>query len=297
MASVKAIAGATDEEFEQLTETAQHWGAVSKFTAEESAQGLVYMGMAGWDADEMMAGLPGIINLAAASGEDLGTTSDIVTDALSAFQMKASDATHFADVMAETSARANTNVGMMGESFKYVAPVAGAMGYSIEDTALALGLMANAGVKSSSAGTALRTSIANLAAPTDAMTAAMEQYGISLTKEDGSMKSFKEVMDNTRESLRGLAADEQTAAVKTIFGKNAMSGMLAIINTSAEEYESLADSINHADGSADEMSQTMLDSMEGSLVLLSSAWDGFQNNSGREAGYRLSGNLQIRLRI
>ena len=181
MSQVGAISGATGQAFEDLTAKAQEMGATTKFTATEAAEAFNYMAMAGWKPEQMISGISGIMNLAAASGESLGPTSDIVTDALTAFGLKASDSGHFADVLAKASASANTNVGMLGESFKYVAPVAGAMKYSVEDTSLALGLMANSSIKGSMAGTALKTSLANMAAPTDSMATAMEKYGISLT--------------------------------------------------------------------------------------------------------------------
>ena len=205
MSRVKAISGATGAEFDALTAKAKEMGATTKFTATDSAEAFNYMAMAGWKTDEMLEGISGIMDLAAASGESLGTTSDIVTDALTAFGMKASDSTHFADVMAQAAANANTDVGKMGESFKYVAPVAGAMGYTIEDTALALGLMANAGVKSSMAGTALRRAITSLANPTDKQAEAMEKYNVSLTKENGEIKTLNEVMGDLRTNLRGRA--------------------------------------------------------------------------------------------
>src|SRR5699024_4423646 len=156
-------------------------GATTKFSASQSAEALKYMGMAGWKSQEMIDGLPGIMNLAAASGEDLGTTSDIVTDALSAFGLTAKDTSEFVDVLAAASTNSNTNVSMLGESFKYVAPVAGALGYKAQDVAIALGLMANAGIKGSQAGTALKTSIARLASPTKSVQGEMDKLGISLT--------------------------------------------------------------------------------------------------------------------
>ena len=230
MSQVQAISGATGKEFDDLTAKAQEMGATTKFTATEAAQAFNYMSMAGWKPEQMTAGISGIMSLAAASGEDLASTSDIVTDALTAFGLKAKDAGHFSDVLAKASASSNTNVGMLGESFKYVAPVAGAMKYSVEDTSLALGLMANSSIKGSMAGTALKTSLANMAAPTNSMAEAMDKYGISLTDGSGNMKTLKGVMDNLRSSLGGLSETEQTAAASTIFGKEAMSGMLAIIN-------------------------------------------------------------------
>lgn len=281
MSEVKAISGATEDEFASLTEKAMQMGADTKFSAVESAEAFKYMAMAGWKPQQMMSGISGIMSLAAASGESLGTTSDIVTDALTAFGLAAGDAGHFSDVLAQASASTNTNVGLLGESFKYVAPVAGTMGYSIEDTSLALGLMANAGIKGSMAGTALKTSIANLASPTKAMASAMEQYGISLTDGEGEMLSLKGVMDNLRTSLGGLSETEQTAAASTIFGKEAMSGMLAIVNASEEDYNKLTDAVYNADGAALRMSETMMDNLAGSFEYLSGAVDEVQNTFGQ----------------
>lgn len=274
MSNVKAISGATGEEFEKLTAKAKEEGATTKFTAKDSADAFGYMAMAGWKTEDMLNGIDGIMSLAAASNEDLATTSDIVTDALTAFGLQASDSGHFADVLAQASANANTNVGIMGESFKYVAPVAGALKYSIEDVSLALGLMANNSIKGSMAGTSLKTALANMAAPTDKMQGAMDRYGISLTKRNGEMKSLSEVLDNLRSSLGGLSETEQTAAASTIFGKEAMAGMLAIIGTSEEDYKKLTDAIKSADGASQRMADTMLDNMNGSFTLLQSAVDG-----------------------
>lgn len=274
MSNVKAISGATAEEFDKLTAKAKEEGATTKFTAKDSADAFGYMAMAGWKTEDMLQGIDGIMSLAAASNEDLATTSDIVTDALTAFGLKASDSGHFADVLAQASANASTNVGMMGESFKYVAPVAGALKYSVEDVSLALGLMASASVKGSMAGTSLKTSLANMAAPTDKMEAAMDKYGISLTKRNGEMKTMHEVLDNLRSSLGGLSETEQTAAASTIFGKEAMAGMLAIIDASEDDYNKLTAAVNNADGASQQMADTMLDNMNGSFTLLQSAADG-----------------------
>ena len=281
MSQVKAISGATGQAFDDLTAKAQEMGATTKFTATESAEAFNYMAMAGWKPDQMISGISGIMSLAAASGEDLGTTSDIVTDALTAFGLQAGDAGHFADVLAQASANANTNVSMLGESFKYVAPVAGAMNYSVEDTSLALGLMANASIKGSMAGTALKTSLANMAAPTDSMAAAMDKYGISLTDSEGNMKSLRGVIDNLRGSLGGLSETEQTAAASTIFGKEAMAGMLAIINASEGDYNKLSTAIDNSKDAAEGMADTMLDNLKGSFTLMQSAIEGTENAFGK----------------
>lgn len=289
MSQVKAISGATGQAFDDLTAKAQEMGATTKFTATESAEAFNYMAMAGWKPQQMIDGISGIMSLAAASGEDLGTTSDIVTDALTAFGLQAGDAGHFADVLAQASANANTNVSMLGESFKYVAPVAGAMNYSVEDTSLALGLMANASIKGSMAGTALKTSLANMAAPTDSMAAAMDKYGISLTDSEGNMKSLRGVIDNLRGSLGGLSETEQTAAASTIFGKEAMAGMLAIINASEEDYNKLSTAIGNSKDAAEGMADTMLDNLKGSFTLIQSAIEGTENAFGKRLSPYLRG--------
>lgn len=289
MSQVKAISGATGQAFDDLTAKAQEMGATTKFTATESAEAFNYMAMAGWKPQQMIDGISGIMSLAAASGEDLGTTSDIVTDALTAFGLQAGDAGHFADVLAQASANANTNVSMLGESFKYVAPVAGAMNYSVEDTSLALGLMANAGIKGSMAGTALKTSLANMAAPTDSMAAAMDKYRISLTDSEGNMKSLRGVIDNLRGSLGGFCETEQTAAASTIFGKEAMAGMLAIINASEEDYNKLSTAIGNSKDAAEGMADTMLDNLKGSFTLMQSAIEGTENAFGKRLSPYLRG--------
>lgn len=281
MSQVQATSGADADEMERLTKKAEEMGATTKFTASDSAEAMNYMAMAGWKTEDMLDGITGIMNLAAAANEDLGTTSDIVTDALTAFGLSASDSGHFADVLAQASANANTNVSMLGESFKYVAPVAGAMKYSVEDVSLALGLMANASVKGSQAGTSLKTSIANMAAPTDKMQGAMDKYGISLTKRNGEMKSFKEVLDMLRANLGGLSETEQTAAASTIFGKEAMAGMLDIINASTEDYEKLTRAIYNADGATEKMANTQLDNLSGSITSLQSAVGGVKISFGK----------------
>ncbi len=274
MSKVSAISGATGTNLNKLNKKAQEMGSKTKFSATEAANAFEYMAMAGWKTEDMLDGIEGVMNLAAASGEGLATTSDIVTDALTAFGLSAKDSGHFADVLAKTSSSANTNVSMLGESFKYVAPVAGALGYSAEDTAIALGLMANAGIKGSQAGTALRSSISRLVKPTDDAAAMMDKYGISLTNTDGTMKPLGEVMNTLREKLGGLSEAEQAQAAATLFGQEAMSGMLAIINASDSDYQSLTDSIYNADGAAQQMSDTMLNNLSGQLTLLKSALEG-----------------------
>lgn len=236
------------------------------------------MAMAGWKTEDMLNGIEGIMNLAAASGEDLATTSDIVTDALTAMGLQASDSGHFADVLAAASSNSNTNVGMMGETFKYVAPVAGALGYNIEDLSQAIGLMANSGIKSTQAGTALRSILTRLAKPPKEAAAAMEKYDISMKNSDGSMKSLMEVMENMRDSLRGLPKDEKAAAAAALGGQEAMSGLLSIVNASDTDFKKLASSIKNADGASEKMANTMNDNLKGSITIAGSALEGFGIN-------------------
>ena len=276
MSKVSAISGATGQEFDALRDKALEMGAKTKFSASEAASAMTYMGMAGWKAGDMISGIGGIMNLAAASGEDLALTSDIVTDALTAFGKTAGDSGRLADIMAAASSNANTNVAMLGESFKYVAPVAGALGYTMEDTSLALGLMANSGIKASQAGTSLRAAMTNMASPTKNMAAVMDTYGISLTNADGSMMSLQEVMIQLREKMGGLDEATQASAASMLFGKEAMSGMLAIINAAPEDFEKLTSAIYDCNGAAEEMAATMIDNLQGDLTLLGSAFESLQ---------------------
>ena len=274
MSKVSAISGATGNDLSKLRDKAKEMGEKTKFSATESAEAFTYMAMAGWDSGQMIDGISGIMNLAAADGLDLATTSDIVTDALTAFGLQAKDSGHFADVLAKASSSANTNVSMLGESFKYVAPVAGSLGYSAEDTAVALGLMANAGIKGSQAGTSLRAALTRMIKPTDDAAALMDKYGISMTNSDGSMKSLGEVMGTLRDKLGGLTEAEQSQVAATLFGQEAMSGMLSIINASEGDYNKLTEAIANADGTAEQMANTMNDNLQGQLTLLKSQLEG-----------------------
>lgn len=207
MSKVKAISGATEDEFAQLESKAREMGKQTKYSATESGEAFEYMAMAGWKTEDMLNGIEGIMSLAAASGEELGTTSDIVTDALTAFGMSADQAGHFADVLAAAATNSNTNVSMMGESFKYAAPVAGSLGYSVEDVSLALGLMANSGIKASTAGTTLRNVFNRMAKPTKESRQAMVNLGISLADSEGNAYSFREIMEQLRGSMKGITVN------------------------------------------------------------------------------------------
>lgn len=274
MSEVAAISGATSGDLEALTAKAKEMGASTKFSATESAEALKYMAMAGWDTQSMLGGLPGVMNLAAASGEDLGAVSDILTDSMTAFGLAADQSEHFADVLAKASSSSNTNVGLMGETFKYVAPVAGALGFSVEDTATAIGLMANAGIKGSQAGTALRSMFSRLAKPTDEVQGAMDALGVSLTNADGSMKTLGDIMGDLRNGFAGLSEAEKAEMASSLAGQEAMSGLLAMVNTSDEDFAKLQDSIYNADGAAQQMADTMNDNLQGAVTIAKSALEG-----------------------
>lgn len=274
MAKVQAVSGASASDMEKLTAKAKEMGETTKFSASESAEALNYMAMAGWKTEDMLGGLEGIMNLAAASGADLATTSDIVTDALTAMGYSASDAGRLADVMAAASSNANTNVEMMGHTFQYAAPIVGALGYSMEDTAVAIGLMANAGIKADKAGTALRSVLTRLSAPPKECAEAMEQLGISITDSEGKMKPFSTIIDDLRRGFNGLSEAEQTQIAKSLAGQEAMSGLLAIVNAAPEDYAKLTQAVKDSTGAAEKMAATMQNNVGGKMTLLKSQLEG-----------------------
>ena len=270
MSEVQAISGASGKDLEKLSAKAKQMGATTKFSATESATALKYMAMAGWKTNQMVSGLSGVMNLAAASGEDLGTVSDIVTDSMTAFGLKAKDSGHFADVLAKASSSSNTNVAMMGETFKYVAPLAGSMKYSIEDTATAIGLMANAGIKGSQAGTSLRSIITRLVKPPKDAATALNALGISTTKADGSMKPLRETMAELREKFSGLTESQKASYASSIAGQEAMSGLLAIVNASDSDFNKLQKAIDNSSGAAKKQADVMNNNLQGALYDLGS---------------------------
>lgn len=280
MSQVQAISGSTQSDLTRLTAKAKEMGATTKFTAAESAEAFNYMAMAGWNAEQMMGGIEGILNLAAASGEDLGTTSDIVTDALTAFGLKASDATHFSDVLAQASSSANTDVGMMGETFKYVASMAGSLSYSIEDVALMTGLMANSGIKSTQAGTALNSVLTRLATNSSGAADAIAALGVNFYDSAGNARPLGIVMGELREATKGMNQEQKSNLANTVAGMEAQKGLLAILNASEEDYNKLADAISNADGASKRMSDTMMDNLSGDITLFQSAVDGLKISLG-----------------
>lgn len=277
MSEVAAISGATGEDFDALRSKAREMGETTKFSASEAADGFKYMAMAGWKTEDMLDGIDGVLNLAAASGEDLGVTSDIVTDALTAMGYSAKDAGHLADVMAAASSNANTNVAMMGETFKYAAAVGGSYGYTMEDIALATGLMANAGIKGSQAGTSLRSIMTRLATDAGASSKKLgalgtltDRLGVAFYNADGTMRPFRDVIKDTRKAWKNLSKEEQANYANTIAGKNAMTGWLALMNSAEDDFDKLAGAIDNSNGSAKGMADVMQDNLEGQLTILKS---------------------------
>ena len=270
MSRVAAVSGATGSDFDKLRDKAREMGAKTKFSATEAADAMNYMAMAGWKTEDMLSGIEGIMYLAAASGEDLATTSDIVTDALTAFGLTAEDSGHFADVLAAASSNANTNVSMMGETFKYCAPVAGALGFSVEDTAEAIGLMGNAGIKASQAGTSMRSIMTNLTGDVKLSGAAIGDVTIATTNADGSMRSLSAILADCRVAFGGMTEAEKANNAEALVGKNAMSGFLALMNAAPEDIAKVSGAVNNCKDAAKNMADTMQDNLEGQLTILKS---------------------------
>jgi len=270
MSKVAAVSGATGKDLDALRDKAREMGSKTKFSASEAAEAMNYMAMAGWKTEDMLSGIEGVMNLAAASGEDLATTSDIVTDALTAFGLSAKDSGHFADILAAASSNANTNVSMMGETFKYCAPIAGALGFSAEDTAEAIGLMANAGIKGSQAGTALRTIMNNLSGDVKICGSSIGEVTVATTNADGSMRDLSDILADCRTAFSGLTESEKAQAAESLVGKNAMSGFLALMNAGEGDINKLSSAIENCDGCAAGMAETMNDNLAGQLTILKS---------------------------
>ena len=270
MSQVAAVSGAAGKELDALRDKAREMGSKTKFSASEAAEAMNYMAMAGWKTGDMLDGIEGIMNLAAASGEDLAATSDIVTDALTALGLSAADSGHFADILAAASSNANTNVSMMGETFKYCAPVAGALGFTAEDTAEAIGLMANAGIKSSQAGTAMRTMLTSLTGEVTFVGDAFGELTVQTTNADGSMRSLGDILTDCRAAFAQMSESERAANAEALVGKNAMSGFLAVMNAAPGDIEKLNSAINNCDGTAEKMAETMQDNLAGQLTILKS---------------------------
>lgn len=280
MSAVEAIAGADAQGMAALNAEAKELGATTKFTAQQSGEAMTYMAMAGWDVNDMLSGMAGVMDLAAASGEDLSTVSDIVTDSLTAFGLTAEDSAHFSDVLAAAAANANTNVSIMGETFKASASIAGALGYSIEDVAVAVGLMANAGVKGSVAGTALKNTFNGLLQGVTLTGAAFGEYEYNAVQANGTMKSFGDTINELRGYFQQMTEAERVNNAMALAGQRGYNGLLAILNSTDDEFSSLTETINDCSGAAQQMAQIRMDNMVGDLTLMQSAWEAVRVSIG-----------------
>lgn len=274
MSKVAAVSGASADDLERLTEKAKELGASTKFTATQTAEAMNYMAMAGWKTEEMLSGIDAVLGLAAASGGDLATTSDIVTDAITAFGLKAEDCAHFADVLAAASANANTNVALMGETFKYCAADAGSLGFSAEDTVTAIGLMASAGIKGSQAGTALRKLFTEMSGD---LTLTSKEFGditVKTANASGEMRPFIDIVKDLREEFSKLNDQDKTAAAKELVGQYAQTGFKTLMNASDEDFQKLTGAIQNCKGAAADMAETMEQNVSGAVTKMNSALEG-----------------------
>lgn len=277
---VKALSGATEAETKALSDKAKEIGASTEWTAEQVADAMQYMALAGWKSEQMLDGVQGVMDAASASGEDLSRVCDIVTDGLSAFGMKASDSSHFADVLATTAANANTTIGGLGKSFEYCASLAGSLGFSVEDVAESIGLMADQGIKGSKAGTTLRSVFTNLAGSaefsfkkTDENGKAVELLNVQIQDAKGNMRDWGDIVSDFRSEFDKLTESQKSSAAYAIAGKTGMSGWLSLMNSEKDTVEGLNKAINDCDGKAGEMADTMRDNLNGQLTILKSSID------------------------
>lgn len=271
MSQVQALSGATGEDLKRLEDIAREMGRSTAFSATEAAEGLSYMALAGWDVDQMCVALEPILKLAGGAMADLGEVSDIVTDAMTGFGLSADETTRFTDVLATTMSNSNTDVLQLGEAFKYVAPIAGTFGFSVEDVSLVLGTMADNGIKGSQAGTTLRRALQNLTSPTDEQAAALDRLNIELFDNEGNIRELRPIVDDLRSSFSTLTDEEKANAASTLFGANALSGMLALVNQSDEDFNALSDAIDNSTGSTEELYNVQQDNLNGSLAILKSS--------------------------
>lgn len=274
MSEVQAISGASGDELDKLKEKAEQMGATTKFSATESANAMYYMALAGWKTEDMLNGIEGVMNLAAASGEDLAMVSDIVTDGLTAMGYAASDSSKFADVFAKTVTNANTDVEGLGEAMQYTGSIAGALNLDLEDVSLALGLMANSGVKASQAGTSLRAILQRLSTNTGGARDVIEELGIEVFDSEGKMRDFGDVIADMRVKFADLTDEQKTTIAKTVAGTTAMSGFLAIVNSGDKDFNKLSTAINNSNGAAKEMADTMINNLKGDFTLIKSQLEG-----------------------
>lgn len=271
MSRVQAIAGATKDELKQLTDQAIDLGAETSFSATQVAEGMENLASAGFTTQEIMEAMPGLLDLAASSGADLATSSEIAASAIRGFGLEASSSAHIADVFAEAAARTNAQTEDMGEAMKYIAPIANTMGLKIEEVAAAIGIMSDAGIKGSQAGTSLRGALVRLTKPTDKMLGVMEDLGISFYDNEGKMKSLTEMISMLQEATKGLTDEQKQNALTILFGTESLSGIMSLINRGSKDLADMTKSFEDCDGAAQNMADTMLDNTAGSIEEMTGA--------------------------
>lgn len=293
MSGVEAVALADAESMALLEEQAKELGATTKFTAVQSAEAMTYMAQAGWSTQEMLAGMPGVINLAAASGEDLAQSSSILADTLAGFQLEAAESARVADVLAQAAAASNTSVLEMGDTFKTSAALAGALGYSIEDVSAAVGLMANVGIKGSRAGTTLRNILGGFLDGVTLKGTAIGEVEFSAVNADGSMQSFAETIEYLRGIFAQMTEAEKISNARNIAGERGYTGLIGILEATDEAYNEMYQSIQNAEGAAQRMAEIRLDNLTGDVTILKSAFEGLEITIGKQFSDELRGVVQI----
>jgi len=278
MSRVQSISEATDEQLADLTQTAKDLGASSSFSASQAAEGMEFLASAGFKVEEIIAAMPGMLDLAASSGEDLATSADIAASVLRGFGMEAEDAAHVADVLAKNAAATNAAVYDTGEAMKYVAPLANTMGLSFEEVAASIGLMSNAGIKGSQAGTTLRGALSRLAKPTEVMQVTMDELGLSFYDSEGKMKSLTEMITMLQTNMSGLTEEQQQNALVTLFGQEALSGMMVLLEAGPQALAELTEAYEECDGAAEDMAATMLNNLKGAVEAFGGAVETAQIN-------------------
>lgn len=282
MSKVGAITQATEAEMASLEKTAMDLGASTAFSATEAAEGMKFLGMAGFETNQVIAAMPGLLDLAAASGSELGITADIVSDAMSAMKMEASETSKFADVLAKATTSANVTVETLGESFKYAAPIAGALGFNIEDLSAVLGTMGNKGIKASQAGTTFKTAMTKMVSSAVDGKIAVGEQEVAISNLDGSMRDLDDIVYDLQKGFSALSESEKAVAAEALFGKTAMTGMLAVVDDAEGSFAKLDEAMDNANGTAKTMSAEMLDNIEGNMTLMNSALDGAKIKIGKE---------------
>nr|WP_302599967.1 phage tail tape measure protein [uncultured Cellulosilyticum sp.] len=293
LSKVQAICGGTAEDMQLLSDKAKEVGKNTVLSSTEAAQALEYMALAGYSTKEMIESLDSVVNLSIASGLDLAKSSDLITDFLTAFNMEVSEATDLADIMAQTSRKTNTSVEQLGEAYKYCAATCGSLNINAVEASSVLGLMANSAIKGSSAGSALNNTLVNLVKPTKKMQECMEDYNISVTNQDGSMKSLRQITDNLRTSLGGLTEAERASAVATLAGKEHMKAIIPIITATDEAYNKCFQDISNYAGASEEMAKTMSNNIEGLLKGINSKWESMKISTFEALKPLISGVLAL----